>query len=374
MALIGWNFGGNSVEKPTLDSQPASTRSSRPERPARIRPGPTGEVAQRLEGIRTASNAADRMRATIALARSLPPAEFAKWLNAAWFTPHGGMEDFVFTRILMERWAKEAPEGLLVWGLKNESDEADTLLNTWAETEPQRILDFFKNHPDDEKELDVLSEIASKHPELALRRLQEMLAAGISSHGTHMAGYVLRELAEKSPAALEAVLDTLPSSLKPVAERYLIGQKMQNSFTAEFQKLLARPDGAELMVGILSDSAGLKGRLIEELANFPPSWRARIASDARYFLGEADAAKWAAADLEEAGFTAAQAKEVRTEAASRLSYHQPELALKALAELDLEPEKRNEILSSLFRKFWDKPEEAEPLLALVRTHIHEINQ
>ncbi|MES2658254.1 MAG: hypothetical protein V4689_06530 [Verrucomicrobiota bacterium] len=362
MAVAGWNLGGNSGEPPAVPP-PAATRSSRTERPVRVRPGPAGEAAQRLAAIRASTDPAERLRATIDLASTLPSAQFATWLDGGWFNLDGGMESTVFTGILMERWRQEDPEGHLLWCRKNKSTDADSVLSGWAETEPQRALDFFKSHPGDSMELAVLGKIAVKHPELALRRFQEMAAAGISNSDD--AGDVLAELAKQAPAALGAILDTLPSALKSEAEKSLIARRMEDSFATELRKLWDRPDGFDTLRSIFLRSGELGGKLIDELANLPPSWRDEIASTPFTFIGRVDAAKWAAADLEGAGFTAEQAGKIRTLAVSRLKYDDPDAAFQVWAELDLLPDEKTRILASIFESLQGKPEKAEALLALL---------
>lgn len=365
MAVIGWNLGGNSREKPAADPPAAASRSSRPERTVRTRPGPSGEAAQRLAAIRNATSPAERMRATIDLANTLPPAEFAAWLNGGWFNLRAGMESTVFARILMERWRQEDGESCYFWCRENDFDLAESILTAWAATEPQRLLDFFKSYPDDRAEIEALGELARKHPELALRRVQEMITAGLSEDDLFQAGYVMRELAEQSPAALEGIIDTLTGSVKVHAEKYLIGRKMRDSFASEVRKLWDRPDGLSLFVKIYDDTSSLHGKLLDELTNLPASWRARIGSNPQEFLEAQDAAKWAAADLEGSGFTAEQAREIRARAVWSMMSQEPAAALRVLLELDLPSGRREGILSSLFSELRKKPEQAEALLALL---------
>jgi hypothetical protein len=331
----------------------------------RVPPGPTGEAAQRLEAIRATTNAKDRMRATIDLANSLPPADFAIWFDRGWFSLREGMELTLFTQILTERWRQEDPEAFLRWFLKNQPDADDPLIFDWAATQPQRLLNFFKSHPDDKAELYALKEIASENPELVLRRFQEMVAAGIFGEGSLAAWSVLDELAKQSPAALETIIDTLPSSLKPQAQTCLLRQKLRVSFATELRKLWERPDRLSVFGNVLEGSEDLEERLLGELANLPVSWRAGIASERSTFVGWKNAAKWAAADLEGAGFTAEQAQEIRNRGMSKLECREPETALKLMTELDLPPDQKEEILRSVFGNLKDEPEKAEQLL----THL-----
>ena len=362
MAVVGWNLGGNSGEKPATGPLPVNSRSSRPERVVRARPGPSGEAARRLEAIRATANPSERMRATIDLANSLSVADFAAWLGGAWFTPRGGMEAIVFKQILLERWRQEDPEGLLLWHRENASEAADSMFSAWAETEPQRLLDFFKKHPYNEAELGALSQIAEKHPELALRRLQEMIAAGMPSDELSRSEFVIEVLAKQAPAALEAILDALPVALKSDAEEILISRKMQDAFATELRKLQERPDGFQLLFGIYARNNELEGKLIDKLTDLPASWRDQIASRVDIFIRSDDATKWAAADLEGAGFTAEQTRDIRAVAVSRLLSSEPEAAFEILVVLDLPQDQKERMLRSLSQSLRDTPEKAEALL------------
>ncbi len=365
MAVIGWKLGGTSAEKTSGVPPSANTRSSRPERPLRTRPGPSGEAAQRLAAISAATSPAERTRATIDLANTLPLAEFAAWLDGDWFTPRNGMESTVFFQILTERWAQEDPVGLLLWSRKNSSDAGNSVLSDWAKNDPERLLEFFRSHPDDQAEIGGLRNFAKMNPELALQRLLEMITAGTSVRYDYQARRVLNELAEQSPAKLEAVIDTLPSSLQPDAEKFLIRQKLKDSFDTEFQKLLDRPDGLTLFKEIFAYTSPLCIKLIGGLKNLPASWKSEIASVASTFVNSRDAIEWLATDLEGAGFTADQVREIRIQAASVLIYDAPETTLKLMADLDLPPEKKVVLLDSIFWPLKDKPEQGESLLALL---------
>ncbi len=216
---IGWNVAGNLA--PTAKSKDAATAapSRSPKRPARTTrksSGPDEAARQQMAAIRASRDPAVRMRSTVDLARSLSPSEFGAWMDGGWFDIRSGAELTLFSMIISERWQLEDPDGLLAHAIETKTGQADGILRKWAETDPQRVLDFFKTHPNDSSEIRALSSLAAHHPALALQRLQEMTTAGIviNRNESNYTGEVLRELAKQSPAALEAALGSLPAAMR----------------------------------------------------------------------------------------------------------------------------------------------------------------
>ncbi|MEO0017239.1 MAG: hypothetical protein RLZZ522_522 [Verrucomicrobiota bacterium] len=364
MAAIGWNLADGSGPAPSAAevAPPAGKRSERPARPVRST-GPASIAGKRLDAIRRAASPDARMRATLDLANSLPPSEFAAWLDGGFFTLRDGAELTLFTKIIQERWLLEDPEGLILWSIKNESSQGRNLLATWAEKEPQRAIDFFKNHPDDNAEMQALASIANSHPALALRRLQEMAGAGISVKGAGNALSLLRRLAEKSPADLEILMDSLPSQMRSQAEAALSGPQLKASFATEIRVLWDRPDGWKIFQTNMSGDQELCGKLFDELANLPPAWRASVASNYYYFIDEKNAAKWLDADLAGYGYSSGQVKNFRDHALQTLAQNQPDEVIKRMRDMDLDAETRRNIISQLLSSVSNDPEKAEALIA-----------
>ncbi|MEY3897285.1 MAG: hypothetical protein RLZZ214_2806 [Verrucomicrobiota bacterium] len=364
MAAVGWNLADGSRPAPVAAeaATPAGKRAERPTRAVRST-GPATIAGKRLDAIRGAGSPEARLRATLDLANSLPPSEFAAWLDGGYFSLREGAELTLFTKILQERWLLEDPEGLILWSIKNSSGKGRNLLATWAEKEPQRAIDFFKNHPDDAAEMQALTRIAKTHPALALQRLREMATAGISTKGTDHSFSLFRQLADQSPAALEVMMDSLPAKLRSQAETALSGPRLKASFATEIRALWDRPDGWKIFQANLSGNQELRGKLFDELANLPPAWRESVASSYYYFINEKNAAKWLDADLTGYGFTPQQAKEFHGNALANLAVSQPEEAIRRMGNVALDVETRQSILSQLLSSVSDDPEKAEALIA-----------
>lgn len=364
MAAVGWNLADIPPPSVPAAEVPATRRDSRPARSQRLS-GPASAAAKRMEAVRSAATPEARMRATIDLASSLPPSEFAAWMEGGYFNLRGGADLTVFSKILMARWMLEDPEGLLAWSIKNDTSQSRSILATWTEKEPQRVIDFFKNHPNEEEEMRALWTIAKDHPDLALQRLRELAAGGLSRQVLDYTSGLFFSLAEKSPAALEAALASLPPALQKQAENALIGQQLKASFSTGIRALWDRPDGWVIFERNAQQNRGMGAKIFDELANMPPAWRASLASTAHHYMDEASSLQWLDADLEGFGFSAAQAKQLRSAAFDQLADRQPEQAFKRMGEMELDPDRRRNIISNALSSVSDDPEKAAGLIALL---------
>lgn len=370
MAALGWKVADRPQAPSAVKEAPAADLAKPAKRPDRVarRGGAPEAVRQQVAGLRAISSSGDRMRATIELATTLPASEIAAWLDGRWFDTGRGFDVTLFNKILKERWEKEDPEGLVLWGLKNNPSQASNTLAKWAETDPLRMLVFFKEHPNRDLELQTLARVAKKNPAVALQALLEMPPGGASRNGMsgYYTGQLLQQLAEKSPDALERALESLPVSLQATAEAALIGRKLKTSFTTEIEKLWARPDGWKIFEAALNhDSDGMGDQILARLGDMPAAWRASIASDAYSMIGSSDPEKWCKLDLEGMGFTAEQAGQLHSMALTKFGYKNPEAALKLMAGMELTDGSRQNMIGNVFRNFRGGAEKAEALLALL---------
>lgn len=372
MAAAGWLLGENSIKS----SPPATAaRSRQSSRPARVAPGFQDEITKRLATIRATRTPDERTRATIDLALSLPSADFATWLDDSRFTSREGMDLMLFTHILIERWENEDPEGFLLWSYKNYNGKSDHLRATWAKSEPQRLLAFFQKHPDYSNEIDALSEIAEFHPDLALRRFQEIITAGLVDTLGVETGDLVRSLAVNSPAALAAILNSLPDGIRLEAESFLVRQRMRTSFSTELDLLRERPDGLELLKSILkADEAephagpALSDQFVDQLANLPASWHPDLLDNLYIFMNRHNAIKWLNADLANCGFDAAEISKLRVAALRSLATERLEFTLQQMAILDIPPDARQDLIVDVFGHINPtQPQKYEELLALLTT-------
>ncbi len=366
MTLVGWKMADQAP--PQLAPQPVATTkvANRPPRHVR-KSGPPDAVRQRMASIRALGTPEERMRATIELAYNLPASEIEAWMEGRWFITGQGFDLNLFNKILTERWNKEDPEGLLTWKLKNNSGRAGEMLAAWAEKNPERVAAYFKDHLTKDQQLQSLAAIAKKNPAFALQCLRDLPSSGSSENG--MASYytrqTLEELAKSSPTELQAALASMPAGLKSQAESFLIGQRLQTSFSDEFHQLLERPDGWKILSSNLSNIQGLGDKLFAQLADLPAAWKASLASDCYSVMDASTATQWWDADLTGLGFSDREAKRIRLAALNRIASKQPEQALKLMAASDYDASNRDTVISNIFNNLEGKPEKAEALLAML---------
>jgi hypothetical protein len=368
MGLVGWNLAGDpqtAAEVPS--SAPKITKASKHPGHGTPRPGPSELAREKMRAIRAAGSTRDRMRATIEMANTLPLSELAAWFDGRWFDSLDGFDFTLFCKIAKERGMKEDPEGMAQWCLKNDPDTAHSILSSWAESNPQRVIGFFKNHPNDQMELMALQGIAKNNPRLALDRLQELIAQGLTTGNTD-GGQVMAQLAKNDPASLEALLDSLPTQWRNQAEAAIVGQKLNASFPEEIRKLWERSDGMVLFrKGCNNGNDGIGDKLISELGNLPSSWKASISANCYQFMNSSNAEKWLNADLDGSGFIPEQAKKIRLGAMQYLADQKPETVLKQMGDMDLDESSKKSLISSIFRFPNKTPEKAGELIALLGT-------
>lgn len=367
-AAIGWQLAGDEPPAPAAKTAESRTTkiSSRQAR-SNSRYQTPAHARERLRAIRAAGSTQERMRATIELANTLPVSELATWLEGRWFDDCEGFDMSLFNKIAKERWLKEDPEGLALWSIKSGGQTAYGILTSWAKDEPQRVIGFFKEHPNEQMELQMLQGIAKENPALALGRLREIIAGGLGSG--NISGYYARQvmqgLARSNPAALEAALDSLPTQWRNTAEGAILAQKLNTSFSAGIQKLSERPDGLKILLQAGGNVEGFNGKLLGELANLPVSWKSALAADAYRFLDSSTAEKWLNADLEGGGFTSEQANQIRKGALQNLIYQKPETALKLMGTMDFSDNERKSMIRNLFANTRGDAKKAEGLIALL---------
>lgn len=363
MGGLGWNLGGESGGKAATSAKgPSVTRSSGPRTSHGRRL--SEDVEKRLAPLRVARNETERMEAAIGLASTIPVGNIAAWLDGAWFSQRKGAAATLFHKILLERWKQEDPDAFLAWSLKNRPGDAYNHIASIASTDPGRALDLLKGNPNRDLEFRLLSGLVKGHPELVLGRLVEMKEEGDTGRRDSIARAIIGQLAEQSPAELEAVLDSLPPRMKEEAEVALVVGKMSGDFSGEFRKLQDHPDGLDLFQGVMSRNAALRDKLPSELASLPASWKAAIANDADSFIGS-DPEVWFRTDLASVGFTPQQIEDIRIEAMGPLIGKQPEEALRHLAEMGVPAQTRSNLLWNAFRELRDHPGKAEALLAML---------
>lgn len=369
--LVGWKLAAPPESRQEAASGP-EVSGKRAERSVRhARSAAADQAGKRMAAIRLAGSPEARMRATVDLANSLSPAEFAAWMDGGWFTVRGGPELTLFTKIVMERWKLEDEAGLLAWMLKSGNGQSG-LLNEMAKKDPQRVLDYFRENPGGPREMMMLWDLTKDHPDLALTRLREIIDSGRLREVQGYTGPLLKNLAEKDPEKLAAAAGGFPSSMKLQVEIVLSEKRLKEDFAGEIRLLWERPDGWKIFEGNAYSVEDLGTKVLSELANIPPSWRGELASNSYYLIKKENAEEWWNADLAAAGFNARDIERLRSRALLAIGEQDPEEAVRRMGELEMESSQRVSFIHNLFANIRDK-EKARELVAQLGTE-EERNQ
>jgi hypothetical protein len=347
MALAGWALGERSPSPAkSVSSTPtrSETRSQGTGRAARA--GASEEVKRKLNPIRQAASPEERMRATLELAMNLPTSEIHAWMDGRLFDVGDGYELTLFNKILKERWKTEDPGGLIAWSAKDRSGAASGMLAEWAAKEPRQVLDFLRERAEPGLALQALTEIAGKDSALATKGLLEIASTCVSESQNYQLRELMKKLAATAPDALENLLDALPPAIRAKGERALIQKRLAESFAGEFPKLATHPDGLKIFSESLQENPSLRERLLENIGSIPASWRHALATNSSSFVSS-QPEKWLNADLQAAGFSEEDARNIRSRALMRIASRKPQEALALLDSLGLSPEERANMLGRI---------------------------
>jgi len=355
MAAIGWSIGAKSI--PVAEADHAGLPRTKSARPAGANRSPAaaphGEAAARLSAIRSSTDPQERMRATIALANSLPLSEFAAWLDGDLFGRSASADAFVFRELLISRLEMEDLAAYIKWCRGNKEINFEELIASFVRDNPEELWAFFKLHPDSEMQWKCIAMLGNVNPELALQYLVQMAEARTLKNDYNCVK-TLRRLVRQSPAALEGVLDLLPDGMKFTAETELAAVRMGTDFAGEIEKLINRGDGFHLLERIFRndfhdyfgnprDAWG--GQLLEMFGSIPDSWRSKMLGHP--FVTRHNAWKWLEADLESLGFNAEQSLKARRNALTSFSPMDPEITLNFMQKFGIANSDRDNIIAGL---------------------------
>ena len=352
MALVGWQVRGGDQKAGTDGQIPTreNRSSSRFDRSPSQGKG-LAAAKRMLRALEAEKDPVERMRATTALVNSLSSDDLLEWMDKRWFTCRDGFDLTLFSKLATERLSHEDPIGLLAWSMKDESNGSEASLKILSKSDPQALLDFFKENPNPYIEFRALASIAETNPTMAMDRLIELSASSKSEYSYQITATMVA-LAESSPKQLEDALGSLEGEARQTAEAALLGAKLNRSFGAEIQNLINQPDGLNLLKAAWKTSgAKLSATMLANIGSLPPAWQSQLAGSASSLINNNNASQWLAADLEGAGLTSQQADSIRMTCIRNLSYSTPEKALQGFLDLDrtsMNENSRNSVLQSIF--------------------------
>lgn len=348
-ALAGWQAA--TPEKPASPSSanaPSAKASKRGPRTAGKSAMPE-DVRQRLAAIHAARTPDERLRATLALAHSLPVSEMERWYQADWFDFHDNMDSNLFSRITRARWLAEDPEGLMTYFLRRNNDKTHEMAERWAKQDPHAALAFMqgvRNNNDIQRIApSIAGPLAEADPAAAaaeVLRLQKLFGDGQS----HAVTELIAELARHAPHLLEAESAAWPAGIRKTAREALVVASLTKDFATGIATLRDAPDGKKRFMEALSSNR----ELVKEMAKLPDSlpegWFVEAASNSPSYVVDENPAKWINTDLAAMGFNDEQSQLILEYAINYLGERDPDRALDLLEGDALDQSLRQKLLSN----------------------------
>ena len=376
-ALAGWQAA--TPEKPATPSvteTPSAKASKRGPRTAGKSAMPE-DVRQRLAAIHAARTPDERLRATLALAHSLPVSEMERWYQADWFDFHDNMDSNLFSRITRARWLAEDPEGLMSYFLRRNNDKTHETAERWASQDPRGALAFMegvKDKGDFQKLASAMAgPLAEADPALAVAlvlKLQTLLGEGESWAVSEM----IEELANNSPALLESESANWPAGLRETARQSLVNASLKKDFTGGIATLRDVPDGKKRFLAAMESDRDMIKEMMKNPSSLPDGWFAEAASANPYYLVNENPGQWLDTDLAAMGFNTEQSQRLLRTAMSYLGQKDPDRALALLDGDTLDANQRNNLLSFTLSSLASKDKARAEAWIATLTDPQEIEQ
>lgn len=383
-ALTGWQVRAPDQAKPPPVTDPAPAKASKRGPRTAGKSAMPEDVRQRLAAIHAARTPDERLRATLALAHSLPVSEMERWYQSDWFDFHDNMDSNLFFRITRARWLAEDPEGLMTCFLRRNNDKTHEMAGRWARQDPHAALAFMeslKNNVEGVKNNGDLQRLAAAmagplaeaDPALAaaqVLKLQKILGENESWAVSEL----ISALAKSSPAILESESAGWPAALQKIAATGLTKAALQKDFVSGAVALEREPDGKKRFLEALSSNSELVKEMAEHPGSLPDGWFAEAASSNPYYLVNEDPGKWLDTDLAAMGFSDEQSQRLLNYAMSYLGQKDPDRALALLDGDTLDANQRNNLLSNTLSSLASKDKARAEAWVATLTDPQEIEQ
>ncbi|MBB5350066.1 hypothetical protein HNR46_000287 [Haloferula luteola] len=347
---LGWSMAAPS-QSPFDEPKTEASASANPSRPARIsnRESTPSPARIQVAAIRALPTQSEQLRATYALVESLSLEELAKWLEGRWFEHVDDYNLSFFNKLAEKRWQREDPEGFQLWKIRQGGGSAWDVFSEWAQSDPARLIDYFREHPDPTMELQHLESLAKRDPAMVALRIQEMFSEGSSlwgSNGTqeYRLEAALRAIIAADPTLAEGLMSKLPAKFARKLEDQLTARKLQESFHEGLQDLIGREDGWKVFTRL--DFEGKGDRLLEEIDQLPPNWIQGIAENPYSVVNAKNAGAWFQMDLEGLGVSHQSANRLRARALNYLGRENIEEGIRMLRESDFSLNERRNVLAN----------------------------
>jgi hypothetical protein len=376
-ALAGWQAA--SPEKQAAPA-PENTPSAKASKRGPRTPGKSAvpeDVRQRLAAIHAARTPDERLRATLALAHSLPVSEMERWYKSDWFDFHDNMDSNLFFRITRARWLAEDPEGLMTYFLSRNNDKTHEMAGRWARQDPAAALAFMggvKDSGDLQKLASAMAgPLAEADPALAIGQVLKLQKI-LGENNSHAVSELIDALAKNAPGLLESESAGWPAALQQAAAQSMAKASLKKDFAGGIASLRDAPDGKKRFLAAMESDSDLFKEMAKNPSSLPDGWFAEAASSNAYYLVNENPGKWIDTDLAAMGFSDEQSQRLLNYAMSYLGQKDPDRALALLDGDTLDEHQRNNLLTNTLSFLATKDKARAEAWIATLTDPHDIDQ
>lgn len=339
-AAAGWLLMPSPAPAPTAPVDPDAGIVAAPPPPSSGRALQREKIDAAMAPVRAAGTRWEAIRATLALARSLSPADRKAWLAGSWFKHSDPLLVQLFTDELGELIFEEDPHAFLASGNPDYG-----LLRRFGRLDPEGLIAYANSTEDPKKKAILLhlgmEGLAEKDPAAAYKLLLEMPPpAEVVPKMARLMAKAAQGDATKLLALAEQRGDRWRFFLRSAAAEAMIAKDP----AAAIHWMSEQDDGGKLCTGVYSimemppEMARAKyGWLADHLDQLPDGFAGKVNDSSSTgwpdpFLLKGHEEKWLVADFERLGLRGEALREMKLYALGSWGGRDPEAAVKLLMD------------------------------------------
>ncbi|MFN0126046.1 MAG: hypothetical protein ACKV19_05105 [Verrucomicrobiales bacterium] len=282
-AALGWMVAAW-VTRPLIRAE--APRPIGPRKPPSLGVGPASRLEHQMDVVWNAGSPSAQIAAAVALAGTVDPADFARFLENLDRLPPPAARRLA-SHALMRRWVSHDPEAALQWCADDHANDdwVSLVAVEWAKQAPAQIDPIIESLPVRDRTstvfaiAEVLATQGNRDDALALFWHPEWTGRGIAEREFNN-DLRLDFLAEGDPNWLAERIDSLPDDLQFPAQRAVARTLAQSDVRAAFEWAAAQPHREQLLAEVVTG------------ARTPSDWLAGLAALPVEIQREVKVASW----------------------------------------------------------------------------------
>ncbi len=218
-----------------------------------------------LQTVLRAGGPGAQIKAALALAASLTPADFRRMLEQERFMPAAAQNPFA--RAVLRRWIDADPAAAAKWCAGNSDSSLTEAMRLWTERDPAAARAFIASLPPRHRDNAIrgcADALAATDPAAAL----SFIARSPGNDDAWNFRDTFRQLATRDPRWLLDHAESLPASLRKAAREAAATEMVKNDFAAAVTWARQQPDHQGLLEKVLSGAKD-KGAALSLVASLP---------------------------------------------------------------------------------------------------------